>query len=210
MLAPMRTIAADEPDAVGVVSEALRGGAVVVLPTDTVYGLAVAATATTSGAASALFALKGRPSSVPLAVLVEDLEQALTLCEPPPSGVMRVIERFWPGPLTVVLERRSSVEVELGGEGSSVGVRSPDHALVRAVAGAVGPLVTTSANRHGEQTPATASEVAELFGDAVAVVVDGGRCDGVASTVIDGREDSLPVLRQGPISEEQIRGALLR
>lgn len=204
----MRKIDVADPDAVSAVAGALSDGAAVVLPTDTVYGLAVAANV--PGATSVLFALKGRPSDVPLAVLVEDLQQAFTLCEPAPEPVTRLLQRLWPGPLTVVLRRRPGIEVELGGDGSSVGVRCPDSAFVRAVARAAGPLVTTSANRHGEPTSATAAELITLFGDGVTVVVDGGSCAGVASTVIDGRDEGLPVLRPGPITEEQLRDALLR
>lgn len=207
-LAIVRRIDASDPQAVSVVAHALRDGAAVVLPTDTVYGLAVAADV--PGATSVLFELKGRPSTVPLAVLVEGVEQAVTLCDPPPDPVMQLLQRFWPGPLTVVLHRRRGIDVELGGDGSSVGIRCPDSALVRAVARAVGPLVTTSANPHAQPTPVSAAEVIALLGDGVAVVVDGGTCDGVASTVIDGRDDDLPVLRQGPITQEQVRGALLR
>jgi L-threonylcarbamoyladenylate synthase len=189
------------------VVEMLREGGAVVLPTDTVYGLAVAASV--PGATASVFAIKGRPSSVPLAVLVHSLDEVRSLCEPPTPAVEQVVQRFWPGPLTVVLRRAgTSAALELGGDGSTVGVRCPDHALVRAVIREVGPLATTSANRHGEPTGVTALEVAAALADSdLALIVDGGACAGVASTVIDGTDLALPVLRPGPIAQEQIAAA---
>jgi L-threonylcarbamoyladenylate synthase len=191
------------------VVEALRHGGVVVVPTDTVYGLAVATAV--PGATATLFEIKGRPASVPLAVLVDSLEQAGELCDPPTPPVHRVVEHLWPGPLTVVLRRAArSAALELGGDGSTVGIRCPDHAFVRAVARQVGPLATTSANRHGEHTGVTAGDVAAaLAGGDLALIVDGGTCAGLASTVIDGTDPALPVLRPGPISPEQIASAAL-
>ncbi len=200
-------IAADAADAAARAADALLAGEAVVLPTDTVYGLAVATSR--AGATAAVFAIKGRPDTVPLAVLVDSLDQALELCEPPAPAVARLVERWWPGPLTVVLRRRPGSSVELGGDGATVGVRCPDHDLVRALARRVGPLATTSANRHGEPTPATAEEVAAQLGARVALVVDGGRIEGLASTVVDGTDPSLPVLRAGPISQEDVRAAAL-
>lgn len=203
------TVDATDASAVARVVEVLRDGGAVVLPTDTVYGLAVATVA--PGATAILFEIKGRPASVPLAVLVDSLEQALALCDPPTPAVQRVVERFWPGPLTVVLRRAErSAAVELGGDGSTVGIRCPDHPFARAVARAVGPLATTSANRHGEPTGVTAADVMAALADGdVALIVDGGVCAGLASTVIDGTDPALSVLRRGPISQEQIAAAAL-
>jgi L-threonylcarbamoyladenylate synthase len=185
----------------------LQAGRAVVVPTDTVYGLAVLPSV--PGATDEVFAVKGRPADVPLAVLVDSLDQALTLVEAPSAAVGRVVSRLWPGPLTVVLARRPDVTVELGGDGTSVGVRCPDHDLVRALARRLGPLAVTSANLHGQPTPKTAAGVAEALGPRVALVVDGGPCTGTASTVVDGRGDDLRVLREGPISAEDLQRAAL-
>ena len=197
----------DDASAIERASEVLLAGGAVVLPTDTVYGLAVAVSV--PDATSAVFAIKGRPASVPLAVLVDSLDQARALCEPPAPAVERLVRRWWPGPLTVVLRRRADRAVELGGDGTTVGVRCPAHELVRALARAVGPLATTSANRHGEPTLSTAREVAAQLGAGVALVLDGGRIEGQASTVVDGTDPELPVLRAGPISQEAVRAAAL-
>jgi L-threonylcarbamoyladenylate synthase len=203
----VQTIEAGADDAVEAAVRVLLDGGAVVLPTDTVYGVAVAASV--PQATARLFALKDRPDAVPLAVLVDSLDQARQLCDVSSPAVGRLVDRWWPGPLTVVLPRRADVVVELGGDGSSIGVRCPDHDLVRALAREVGPLATTSANRHGEPTPTTAADVLAVLGDGVALVIDGGPCHGVASTVVDGRDASLVVLRAGPISPEQVAAAAL-
>jgi tRNA threonylcarbamoyl adenosine modification protein (Sua5/YciO/YrdC/YwlC family) len=186
---------------------ALRAGEAVVVPTDTVYGLAVALLV--PGATKQLYALKDRPEGVPVAVLVASTAQALELVEPPSAAVARLVDTLWPGPLTVVLRRRADVQLDIGGDGATVGVRCPDHALLRRLTAEVGPLATTSANRHGEPTPETASDAAAALTADVAVVIDGGACRGVASTVVDGTDAALPVLRSGPITPEQVLAAAL-
>jgi L-threonylcarbamoyladenylate synthase len=196
-----------DPSAVDAAAAHLAAGRAVVLPTDTVYGLAVLPSV--PGATGSVFAIKGRPADVPLAVLVDSLDQARALVDEPPAPVARLVARYWPGPLTVVLARRAGAVVELGGDGETVGVRCPDHDVVRTLARRLGPLVVTSANRHGEPTPARADEVAAALGAAVAYVLDGGPCAGVASTVVDGTRDDLPVLRAGPISAEDVARAAL-
>jgi tRNA threonylcarbamoyl adenosine modification protein (Sua5/YciO/YrdC/YwlC family) len=199
--------AADDERGVEAAVAALEAGEAVILPTDTVYGLAVALSV--PGATKLLFALKDRPEGVPIAVLVASPAQAQELVEPPSPAVARVLDALWPGPLTVVLRRRADVHVDIGGDGSTVGVRCPDHALLRRLADEVGPLATTSANRHGEPTPETASAAAAALTADVAVVIDGGPCRGIASTVVDGTDDALPVLRPGPITPEQVLAAAL-
>jgi L-threonylcarbamoyladenylate synthase len=177
---------------------ALRAGGVIVLPTDTVYGLA--ALPTVPGATQRLFELKGRGVDVPVAVLCADAEQALDLADEPSERVQQVAERYWPGPLTLVLRRRAGLGYQLGDPSTTVGVRCPDHDLVRAIAAEVGPIATTSANPHGEPTPADAAGVAAIFGRRVALVLDGGACVGSPSTVIDATGETWKVLRQGELS----------
>jgi L-threonylcarbamoyladenylate synthase len=186
----------DDPGALDAAEAALRAGDAVVLPTDTVYGLAAL-----PDHADQLYALKGRPDSVPVAVLVESIDQARTLVRVP-AAAQRVADALWPGPLTLVLET-------LDGQ-STLGVRCPAHQFVRDLARRVGALSTTSANRHGEVTPPTATEAAASLEGAVALVIDGGPCHGVASTVVDACDETLTILREGPISAEQVRVAALR
>ena len=180
---------------------ALEGGGVVVLPTDTVYGLA--ALPTSRDAIERIFALKGRRADVPLAVLCASADQALGLAAPVP-GVERVAARFWPGPLTLVLPRRSGVELHLGEPQHTIGLRVPDHDLVRAVAARTGPIAATSANRHGEPTPATASEAAASLTAAPDLVVDGGRLEASASTVVDASGTPWVARRVGPIDPDEV------
>lgn len=183
--------------------DALRRGEVVVLPTDTVYGVAVAASVL--GSTERLFAVKQRPADVALAVLVADEAQAREIAEV--SAVAAdLMGRFWPGGLTIVLPRQAGFDVDLGGtDPSTVGVRMPAHAVPVELARRVGPLVATSANRHGRPTPVTAAEVrAELGVDLV--VVDGGRCEGAPSTVVRVVGDAVEVLREGAIPARALRG----
>ncbi|MGK2947665.1 MAG: L-threonylcarbamoyladenylate synthase [Acidimicrobiales bacterium] len=198
----MRDVQADQ---VAAVVAALRGGGVVVLPTDTVYGLL--ALPGDPVAADRLFELKGRGDDTPVAVLCADVDQALALADPadavPGGGLRSVAERWWPGPLTLVARRRAGIVLHLGEPSTTVGLRVPDHPLVRAVAAEVGPIAATSANRHGEPTATTAAAAAASLGSGLALVVDGGELTGAASTVIDTTVEPWQVLRAGdlPISD---------
>lgn len=187
------------------VVEALLAGAVVVLPTDTVYGLA--ALPGDAVAAARLFDLKGRSQQTPIAVLCADARQAASLVPPADEAEVRAAgERWWPGPLTLVCRRRDDVELHLGEPAETIGLRVPDHPVLRAVAARVGPLATTSANRHGEPTAVTADEALLDFGDGVAVVVDGGPLEGLASTVVDTTTTPWRVLREGPVPAAEVVG----
>jgi tRNA threonylcarbamoyl adenosine modification protein (Sua5/YciO/YrdC/YwlC family) len=181
----------------GDVVAALRAGGVVLLPTDTVYGLAVATAVPT--AVAQLFALKGRGRDVPIAVLVADAAQAWELAAPPvPAAAIGLGEKWWPGPLTLVVARAPGWGVDIGGSGGTVGLRCPDDAMVRELCRAVGPLATTSANRHGEPTPPSAAEAAVAVGHS-GLVVDGGRLAGAPSTVVDCTVSPPRVLREGAV-----------
>lgn len=189
----------------GSAADALRAGQVVVVPTDTVYGVGVVAA--DPEALDRLFQLKGRDRTKPVAVLVADLEQAETVAR---FDVIsrRLAERFWPGALTMVLSRQPSFTSKLGGDRASVGLRCPHHPALAELLAEVGPLAVTSANLSGRPTPSTAAEAAAELGGEAAVVVDGGTLAGVASTVVDCTGPFPEVLREGPVSREQIRTAI--
>jgi L-threonylcarbamoyladenylate synthase len=189
----------DPPPATAVLQavRALAQGLPVGIPTDTVYGLAV--DPFRPGAADRIFAAKRRPRDVSLPLLVTGLEQALTLATAVPDVALVLMAAYWPGPLTLVLPARPGLEADLGEDDLTVGVRSPDHPVPQALCAAAGPLATTSANRHGEPTLTTAKAVAETFGDAVPVVLDGGICTGSPSTVVDCTGQELKLLREGRI-----------
>jgi L-threonylcarbamoyladenylate synthase len=167
----------DDPNALGLAEAALRDGQPIVVPTDTVYGLAAL-----PSAIDILYSLKGRPESLPIAMLVESLDQAASVAAM--SGVAgRLARAFWPGPLTIVRRR-------IDGAGT-VAVRCPDHVFIHLLAQRVGPLAVTSANRHGEATPTDARAAAASLAGDVALVVDGGPCHGEAARA-RGKQHAVP------------------
>ena len=190
-----------------VAAAVLRSGAVVAIPTDTVYGLAVDPTA--PGATAVVFALKARPPGLDLPVLVASRAQADTLAGPEglPDAARILADAFWPGALTIVVPRGAGLDWDLGAARHTVGLRMPDHPLARAVCERVGPLATTSANRHGDPPCTDADTVAAVFGDAV-VVVDGGRCDGEPSTVVSVVGGDVRCLRHGALAWTDITAVL--
>ncbi|HWD24824.1 MAG TPA: L-threonylcarbamoyladenylate synthase, partial [Acidimicrobiales bacterium] len=160
-------------------------------------------------ATATLFAMKRRRPSVSLPVLVDSAETARGLIGVDDDAFWRLAERFWPGPLTIVTTRGPGVDLALGGEVSTVGLRCPDHPLARSLLARTGPLAVTSANRSGEPPATSAEEVTRTFGPSL-VVLDGGTCDEAPSSVVSLLHDKVRILREGPIGEEAIRAVLGR
>ena len=185
------------PTAVLQAVRALAQGMPIGIPTDTVYGLAV--DPFRPGATDRIFAAKRRPRDVSLPLLVSGVDQALSVSSSVPELALELMAAYWPGPLTLVLPVRPGLGADLGDDDLTVGVRSPDHTVPQALCAASGPLATTSANRHGEPPLSTAGEVADAFGEAVPVVLDGGICTGSPSTVVDCTGQELKLLREGRI-----------
>ena len=179
-----------------VLVEALAAGKVVAVPTDTVYGLAV--DPRLAGAVDRVFVLKQRPEQFQLPVLIADPAGLVDLAEAT-AAAERLISRYWPGPLTLVLPRRSGIAFDLGGDSATIGLRCPANSLLRELLRSTGPLAVTSANRHGEAPLRTADEVRGHFGAAVTAVLDGGRCDGRPSTVISLTGAGVKCLREGAL-----------
>ena len=201
----MIAIGADLAVAVDSAAAILRGGGVIVMPTDTVYGLA--ALPGEEGATTRLFELKGRGSDAPLAVLCADVERAAALADPACGPALHdVAGHWWPGPLTLVVLRAPGVRLHLGEPAGTVGLRIPDHAFVRALAREVGPIAATSANRHGAPTEPSALAAATSLAGDVDLVVDGGTIEGTASTVVDTTRSPWRVLRSGSLPSEEILG----
>ncbi|MFO0748797.1 MAG: L-threonylcarbamoyladenylate synthase [Myxococcota bacterium] len=199
-------------DVAGAVS-ALRSGRLVALPTETVYGLG--ANALDPAAVARVFAVKGRPEHHPLIVHLAraDLLPGWTTAVPDAAWILA--ERFWPGPLTIVLRRGPLASDQVTGGLGTVAVRVPDHPLTRAVLEAFGSGVAApSANRFGKVSPTTAAHVAEDLGDDIDAILDGGPCRvGVESTIVDlspsdPREWS--VLRPGGLDASVLGDALGR
>lgn len=191
-----RVCDAGDDGAVDAAVAALSAGGVIVLPTDTVYGLA--ADASQPAATAMLFDRKGRGADVPVAVLCASAADAFSLVDAVVPAARRLADEHWPGPLTLVLPRRSDLDWALGDPADTIGLRVPDSSFVHAVAARVGPLATTSANRHGVPTPPEAMAAADSLTGPVDLVVDGGTCGSAASTVVAvDRDGALRILRQG-------------
>jgi tRNA threonylcarbamoyl adenosine modification protein (Sua5/YciO/YrdC/YwlC family) len=185
---------------------AVTTGALVVLPTDTVYG--IGARPDDPAATAALFRAKGRPRELELPVLVPSTASAREIAAFDDRAEALAV-RFWAGPLTLVLPRTAtSLGWELGGDPSTVGVRMPHHPLALAVLARSGPIAVTSANRSGEATPTSCDGVANVFGDAVEVYLCADPIAGVASTVVDLAHGEPRVLRAGGVGERAVRAAL--
>jgi L-threonylcarbamoyladenylate synthase len=193
-------------EAIALAVKALAGGDIIGLPTDTVYGLA--ADPFHTGASDRLFRLKGRPRNVELPVLVSTEAQALSLCTAVPEAARRLMKRYWPGPVTLVLPRRPDLEADLGEEDATIGIRCPAHPVPLAICEQIGPIATTSANRHQERALTTALEVAECLGPELVLVLDAGTCDGKPSTVVDCTGERPKVLREGQLSQEDVAAAV--
>lgn len=192
-------------DAVAQAARQVRRGWPVGIPTDTVYGLA--ADPFRPGATDRIFEAKRRPRDVSLPVLVTGREQALSLATAVPDGAAALMARFWPGPLTIVLPILPDLVAYLGDDDVTVGLRCPDHPVPLALCAVTGPLATTSANIHGGPALATAREVADAFGASVPVVLDGGTCGGLPSTVVDCTGQEPRLLREGRLAWEEVRTA---
>lgn len=184
--------------------EVLRGGGLVALPTETVYGLA--ANALDSIAVKKIFEVKGRPLIDPLIVHVHDLEQAEKLAFLP-DVVHKIAEKFWPGPLTLVLPKKSIVPDIVTAGLSSVAIRIPKHPIFREILAASKlPLAAPSANPFGYLSPTEAKHVRKTLGSKVEYIVDGGPCPiGFESTILNLIDPNRPeILRPGPISAEDL------
>ncbi|MFF3785659.1 L-threonylcarbamoyladenylate synthase [Streptomyces sp. NPDC001933] len=186
----------------------LRAGGLVALPTETVYGLG--ANAEDPAAVSRIFQVKGRPPSHPLIVHIGSAELLDDWVEDVPATARLLAERFWPGPLTLVLRRGHRVPLEATGGLQTVAVRVPDHPVALALLSAFGGGVTApSANRFGSVSPTTASDVRAELGDAVDFVLDGGSCEvGVESTIVDATGDTPSILRPGGVTREDLEAVL--
>ncbi len=208
MTTSARRVGADDASALDRAVQAIRAGRLVAVPTETVYGLACALT---QAAVDRLVEAKGRDVGKGLTLLVDALADAASLVVDSPAA-RRLADRFWPGPLTMVLPLQPGVELPYAVTGGTqaVGLRVPDQPFTRRLARALGPLPLTSANRSGEPDARDAAEAQASLGTAVDLIIDGGRAPGgVPSTVVALEGDgSWRLLRAGPISHEELAAAL--
>ena len=186
----------------------LAAGEVVGMPTETVYGLA--ANALDGAAAAKIFHAKGRPQDNPLIVHIADVAELAPLVRAVPPAALQLAERFWPGPLTMILPRAASIPDEVSAGLDTVGIRLPAHPVARALIRAAGvPLAAPSANLSGRPSPTTARHVLDDLSGKIPAVVEGGPCSvGVESTVVSLTGELPRLLRPGGISLEQLEAVL--
>ena len=187
--------------------EILKNGGVVAIPTETVYGLA--ANALDEKAVARIFAAKGRPSDNPLIVHITDARDIEKYAYPNEKAYA-LAERFWPGPLTVILPKKDCIPNAVSAGLDTVAIRCPSHPVARAVIKAAGvPLAAPSANISGKPSATTAEHVLKDFGESIDAIIDGGTCDcGVESTVITVAAEPPVLLRPGFVTPEQLRKLL--
>ncbi|SNR77284.1 tRNA threonylcarbamoyl adenosine modification protein, Sua5/YciO/YrdC/YwlC family [Haloechinothrix alba] len=186
---------------------AARSGQLVVLPTDTVYG--IGCEAFSAGGVRALLRAKQRGRDMPVGVLVGSLSTLDGLVQSVPDQARTLVEAFWPGDLSLVLPHAPSLAWDLGTTKGTVMLRMPLHPVALELLGAVGPMAVSSANTSGKPPAATAEEAREQLGESVSVYLDGGPCgDPVPSSIVDLTGDEPLMLREGAVTTEEVSEAL--
>ncbi len=196
------------PEAVAEAAMAIRNGELVVMPTETVYGLA--ADAFNADAVARIFVAKGRPVGNPLIVHVDSTDQLALLASRVPEVARRLAERFWPGPLTLVVPKHTDLPSAVTGGLDTVAVRMPDHGVALALIAMAGtPVAAPSANRYMHLSPTKIEHIDDIVATAAAIGLNGGPCPvGVESTVVDTTCDPPRLLRPGGVSRGDIQAAL--
>lgn len=186
----------------------LAQGGLVALPTDTVYGLA--ANAMLDSALRRIFAIKRRPADIPLPILIADVGDIARVAVDVPSCVSGLADRFWPGPLTIVLPKSAAIcELATAGR-ATVGVRVPDHELTRYILRRADfPVAVTSANLSGEPESTTPEQVLAALGGQIEILIDDGPCPGgLPSTVLDVTCSPPRILRSGPVCRQDLEAII--
>jgi L-threonylcarbamoyladenylate synthase len=197
-----------DPKAIRRAAEVIREGGLVVLPTDTVYGLVC--DPNQPAAVHRVYRAKGRRRDLPLCLLLQDMAQVSAQVERVPQAAALAMQQFWPGPLTVVLPDRSPATAAVRAGGDTIGLRLPAHVVPRLVAEAAGcPLASTSANRSGQPAPTTADQALHQLAGLAQLLLDAGPAPGgQESTVISFATDPPGVLREGALPVERMREVL--
>ena len=196
---------ANEPESLERALAVLRSGGLVAFPTDTVYG--VGALAFDARAVERIYRAKERSPEKSIPVLLGAVADLDLVARNVPETAERMAHRFWPGPLTLVLEKQPRLPDAVAGP--TVGVRQPDHPVAGALLRRAGPLAVTSANISGLPSPCTAQDVLAQLESRVDLILDGGSTPGgIPSTVVDCLQPQLLILREGPVSLEDLKAAL--
>jgi L-threonylcarbamoyladenylate synthase len=192
-----------QTDIISLGSELIKAGELVAFPTETVYGLG--ADAFQPGAVAKIFKAKGRPPENALLVHVSNMDQVERLVAEIPAIARKLMDRFWPGPLSIILPAKSSVPDIVRGGSIGIGLRMPSHPVALALIDAAGPIAAPSANLYGRPSPTNAHHVQQDLDGKIAAVLDAGETGaGLESTLLDLSTGSYSILRRGGVSEELI------
>jgi len=199
---------APDPAAIRYAAELIRRGELVAIPTDTFYG--IAADPFNLAAVDQIYRVKGRPETRALPILVNSVALAVSLCRDVPYSFHKLAGKFWPGPLTLLVEASTGIPLKITANTGHVALRWPKSPFVTALIDLVkGPITGTSGNISGQPACATAVDLLEQMGDRLPLIIDGGETPGnLASTIVKLEGDDWTVMREGVVSEELIRAAL--
>ncbi|MGE5642349.1 MAG: L-threonylcarbamoyladenylate synthase [Byssovorax cruenta] len=199
-------VSSTSPHAIRRALEILQSGGLVAFPTDTVYG--VGALAFDQRAIESIYAAKDRPVEKAIPVLIGDKDDLAKVADDVPLVALRLIDRFWPGPLTVLVPKKATLPEAISAT-STVGVRVPDHEVARGLLRLAGPMAVTSANISGQASPITARQVLAQLGGRIAMIIDGGETPGgIPSTLVDCIGTEIQILREGSISKDELLSAV--
>jgi L-threonylcarbamoyladenylate synthase len=199
-------LSANIPNAITSALEVVLAGGLVAFPTDTVYG--VGCLAFQQQAIESIYVAKDRPIEKAIPVLIGDNEDLIKVAEEIPLFAMKLIARFWPGPLTVLVPKKPTLP-EVISATATVGVRVPDHDIARGLLRLAGPMAVTSANISGQASPTTAQQVFSQLGGRIPMIIDGGETPGgVPSTLVDCTGAEIQILREGPITKDELLNAI--
>ncbi len=184
----------------------LQSGGIVAFPTDTVYGLG--ALAFNNNAIESIYKAKNRPIEKAIPILIGDLSDFEKVADDIPNMALRFASRFWPGPLTCIVPKKQTLPLAVSAT-TTVAVRIPDHVDARSLLRAAGPMAVTSANISGGQNPSTAQEVYDQLNGRIPLILDGGTTQGgIPSTLVDCTGELPMILREGPITLNELLSAL--
>jgi L-threonylcarbamoyladenylate synthase len=200
------TLSADNPQTIHRAIEVLAGGGIVAFPTDTVYG--IGALAFDNNAVTSIYAAKDRPVEKAIPILIAEIMDLAKVAAEVSHLTRRLASRFWPGPLTCIVPKLHTLPESVSAT-ETVGVRIPDHGTARILLRLAGPMAVTSANISGQPAPITAEEVYHQLDGRIPLIIDGGKTPGgIPSTLVDCTDDKLKILREGPITLEEIKKKL--